>query len=127
MTSTIRRPQGRYDEPRRLPRPLAYALAGVLAVLVLLGTFLAWQRSSAHRSSASVISYRVVDDHTVEIRFDVAKDEGATVVCALRAVGSDGAEVGKKDVTVGPGPRVVTATVTTSRRAAVGEVVGCSS
>ena len=127
MTSAIRRPEGRYDEPRRLPRPLAYALAGAVGVLVLLGTFLAWQRSSAHRSSASVISYRAVDDHHLEIRFDVAKDAGSTVVCALRAVASDGAEVGKKDVTVGPGPRVVTATVPTSRLAAVGEVVGCSS
>jgi hypothetical protein len=126
MTSTIRRPEGRYDEPHRLPRPLGYALAGLLGVLVLLGTFLAWERSSAHRTSASVLSYRVVDDHSVEIRFDVAKSVDSTVVCALRAVASDGAEVGKKDVTVGPGPRVVTAVVTTSRRTAVGQVTGCS-
>jgi hypothetical protein len=126
MTTAIRRPEGRYDEPRRLPRPLAYALGGLLALLVLLGTFLAWQRSSAHRTSASVLSYRVVDDHSVEIRFDVAKSTESTVVCALRAVASDGAEVGKKDVTVGPGPRVITAVVQTSRRAAVGQVTGCS-
>ena len=127
MTSAIRRPEGRYDEPRRLPRPLAYALGAVLGVLVLVGTFLAWERSSAHRTSASVIRYRVVDDHSISITFDVAKSEDSTVVCALLAVASDGADVGKKDVTVGPGPRVITATVPTSRRAAVGQVTGCSS
>ena len=126
MTSAIRRPEGRYDEPRRLPLPLAYALAGVLGVALLAFSWFAYDRASSGRTRVSVLGYQVVDDRTVEVRFEVSKEAGATVVCEVRARDRDGAEVGSKDVTVGPGQSVVTYRLTTSRRAATGEVTGCS-
>ena len=126
MTSPLRRPPGRYDEPRRLPRPLAYALAGLLGVALLAFSYWAWDRASSGRTRVTVLGYEVVDEHAVDVRFEVTKDATATVVCEVRARDRDGAEVGSEDVTVGPGKTVVTWRLTTVRRAATGEVTGCS-
>jgi hypothetical protein len=126
MTTAIRRPPGRYDEPTRLPRPVLLALAALGALALLALTYLAWDRTTGGRTHASVLGYRVVDDHAIEVRFEVAKNHAATVVCALRARDRDGVLVGSEDVTVGPGNGVVTHRLTTSSRAAVAEVTGCS-
>jgi hypothetical protein len=122
----FRRPPGRYDEARRTPRWLTLVGAAVLGIALLAFSYAAWQRTSAGRTSVTVLGYHVVDDHAVDVRFEVSKGAGTTVVCAVRARDRDGVEVGSEDVTVGPGSTVVTHRLTTSRRAATGEVTGCS-
>ena len=122
-----RRPPGRYDEPRRLPRWLTVSLAGLLGVGLLAFSWFAYDRATGGRTRFVVLGYEVVDDHAVEVRFEVTKAKDATVVCEVRARDRDGVEVGNEDVTVGPGQAVVTHRLTTARRAATGEVTGCSS
>jgi hypothetical protein len=101
-------------------------LAGLLGAALLAFSYWAWDRASSGRTRVSVLAYEVLDDHAVEVRFEVFKDADATVVCEVRARARDGAEVGSEDVTVGPGKKVVTYRLTTARRAATGEVTGCS-
>ena len=101
-------------------------LAALLGVGLLAFSYAAWDRASSGRTRVTVLGYRVIDDHAVEVRFEVGKDRDATVVCEVRARDRDGVEVGNEDVTVGSGAEVVTHRLTTSRRAATGEVTGCS-
>jgi len=130
MTETyaLRRPPGRYDERRVLPRPLVWAVLGALGLALLVGTYAAWDRYSAGRVPFSVLGYSVVDDSTVEIRFEVHKAPSSSVTCLLRALGEDKAVVGSEQVVVGPsdaGPVRVTHRLTTSARAVAGEVARC--
>ena len=124
--TTVRRPPGRYDEPRRYPRWLTVTLAAVLGAALLAFAYVAWDRATSGRTRFTVLGYDVIDDHAVEVRFEVTKGADATVVCEVRARDRDGVEVGSEDVTVGPGSTVVTHRLATVRRAATGEVTGCS-
>ena len=126
MTSP-RRPPGRYDEPRRYPRSLTVAVAALLGIGLLAFSYAAWRHTSSGRTGVTVLGYDVVDDHVVEVRFEVRKAGTSAVVCVVRARDRDGVEVGSEDVRVGPDVAVVTHRLTTTRRAASGEVTGCSS
>jgi hypothetical protein len=125
MTSP-RRPPGRYDEPRRYPRSLTVSLAVLLGVGLVAFSYAAWHHTTSGRTDVSVLGYVVVDDHEVQVRFEVRKPGRSTVVCQVRARDRDGVEVGKEDVSVGPGVTVVSFRLTTARRATAGEVTGCS-
>lgn len=129
MTTTLRRPEGRYDEPRRLPRPIFYLLAGLLGLVVLGGLFGAWQTFEDRGTPYTVQGYTVVSDTSVEITFEVPLSPGGVVHCDLRARDRQGREVGHDRVQVGPQratPVRVTRAITTSARAASAEVSGCS-
>jgi hypothetical protein len=124
--TTTRRPPGRYDEPRRHPRWLAWAVGGGLGLVLAAASYATYDRAASARTPVTLEGYRVVDDGTVEVRFDVHKDRADTVVCAVRARGRDGGQVGAADVTVGPGTGKVRYALTTTARAVLGEVTGCS-
>jgi len=127
-TPALRRPPGRYDDRRPLPRPLLHTLLGVLGLALLLGTYAAWDRYSSGRVPFSVRGYEVVDDRTVEIRFEVHKAPSSTVTCFLRALGTEKQVVGSEEVEVGPSddaPVRVTHRLATSARAVTGEVSRC--
>jgi hypothetical protein len=122
-----RRPPGRYDEPRRYPRWLRLGLAAVLGLALLAFSYAAWHHISAGRTTFTVLGYDVVDDHSVQVRFEVHKKGTTSVVCEVRARDRDGVEVGKQDVSVGVGVTEVSHRLATTHRAATGEVTGCSS
>jgi hypothetical protein len=75
-----------------------------------------------------VRTFSVVDDDTVRVGWELARDPGAVVECLVRARGEDGAEVGNELVVVpaSPGRRtVVSHDLTTAAPAVTGEVRSC--
>jgi hypothetical protein len=124
--SPPRRPPGRYDEPRPLPSGLVRAVAVLLLVGLTALTYAVWQRA-ADRTTVSLKGYRVVDAHAVEVRFEVHRKDDGRVVCAVRAIDRNGAEVGAEDVTVAAGVTTVRHRLTTTGTAAAAQVTGCSS
>jgi hypothetical protein len=124
----LRRPAGRYDEPRPLSRPVLLGL-GVLLVVALAGlSFFAYRHYADARTPFQNTGYRVVSDTSVEVQFSVSKERGDTVQCQLAARDADQTEVGSLLVTLGPdeaGTVDRTETVTTTARAALGEVLSC--
>jgi hypothetical protein len=128
MTTPLRRPAGRYDERRPLPRRVTAAIAGVAGVALLLLVVVAFQRFGPGKVQGRLLSYEVVDDHTVVVRFEVRSDPGTTATCLVRALARDMSEVASEEVRVGPSgeDRVVrTRTLTTSGRAVAAELVTC--
>ena len=127
--NTLRRPPGRYDEPKPLPRPLLYAGAGVGAVVLIAFAYFGYSRFATGRTTFGLTAYQVVDDTHVQVTFEVHKALDATVVCALVARDKDNVTVGRQDVTVGPAerdPARATERFTTTHRAATVVVTSCS-
>ena len=127
MAETLRRPPGRYDEPRH-PSWLLPLLGGTLAGSLVLVLFWTWSNASDRRTASTLKGFEVVSDEVVEIRFEVHKAPSSSVTCLLRALGEDKAVVGSEQVVVGPsdaGPVRVTHRLTTSARAVAGEVARC--
>ncbi len=127
--TTPRRPPGRYDERQPLPRWLVRTGAAVGALLLLSFAYFGYNRFSSNRTSFGLTGYHVIDDASVEVRFEVRKDLSATVVCAVVARDRNNVTVGRKDVTVGPAERetaLVTQQFATTHRAATVEVTSCS-
>ena len=127
--STLRRPPGRYDEPRTLPRPVLVGGAVVLLLLLLAGSYLAFDRFSGSTVRFGLLGYRVVDDRTVDVSFEVHKGADETVRCLVSARDRDNTEVGSAEVVLGPSrtnPVQKVQRLTTTRRAATGEVVRCA-
>jgi len=128
MTPTTRRPEGRYDERRPLPRRATAALAAVGGVLLLLLVVVAFQRFGPSSVHGQLLGYEVVDDRTVVVRFEVTTDPGTTATCVLLALARDMSEVASEDVRVGPTLEervVLTRTLTTTRRAVAAKLVTC--
>ncbi|OEU86265.1 hypothetical protein DB35_15055 [Streptomyces abyssalis] len=127
-------PQGRYGtaatgvgRDARTDRRLKI-VGGVLAVLSLAG--ICWFGADyvgGQAVSGQVIKFKVVSGRTVEVHLEVRKDAEVGGVCTLRARSADGAEVGRKDVTVaGDAEQVDTvASLRTTRRATSAELLGC--
>jgi hypothetical protein len=127
--TNLRRPPGRYDEPLQLPRAVLVTGASLLGLLLLVLTYLAFDRYTSARTTFGLLGYRVVSDTEVEVRFEVRKALGDTVMCALVARDADKRTVGTSDVTVGPAERdpvAVTERFTTTARASTVDVVSCS-
>ncbi|MCW2500136.1 MAG: hypothetical protein JWN87_1812 [Frankiales bacterium] len=123
-----RRPPGRYDEARTLPRPVKLGGAAVLGLLLLALTVAAYLRFAGDGTRFGTVGYRVLSDTAIEVRFQVSKDPAATVDCLVRARDRDGAEVGSEKVRLGPGGSgelVKAQRVATTHRAATGEVTKC--
>ncbi|GAB7190238.1 hypothetical protein NUM3379_09440 [Kineococcus sp. NUM-3379] len=110
----------------RRPVPL---VAAVLAV----GGLLAWMvwvvlASTAERAEPTVISYRVLDDSRIELRYTVAKEPSTTVRCVLQALDAAHGEVGVVEDEFGPGPAELvdrTTVVRTTGRAVTAVVRSC--
>ena len=124
----LRRPPGRYDERRPLPRPVIIGGALVL-VLALAGfSFAAYRHYSAGRTPFTNLDYTVESDQVVLVRFQVVVHAGRTVQCVLQARDRENTEVGSLVTTIGPGESgTVTKALrlTTKHRAVAGEVLSC--
>jgi hypothetical protein len=124
-------PPGRYgrrrDPRRRLLGPVLFAVL-ILGASVLLAVKLYGQYGDPNYD-AQVIRYTGITDSQVVIDFTVRVPPGGSATCVLRARAYDGAEVGRREVTVtaAPGERQATASepVPTTARSFIGEVVRC--
>ena len=130
MTTTTgpRRPPGRYDAPRSLPRAVQVTGAVVLLGLLVAASWAAYERFAGDRVQYGTRGYEVVGDTEVQVRFEVQKGVLDTARCTLTARDADSAVVGSEQVDVGPSDReavITTSSVTTSRRAATAEATRC--
>jgi len=124
------RPSDRYGPPRRtLTRRRRIALAGTAIGLAV--ALVAWLAISATDQPVhwQDVAYTVRADGTVLFTFDVSMDPGRSAVCTVRALSPSSAEVGRRDVRVGPSSGEViraTAVIRTSERAVSAQVKACA-
>ena len=118
----------------RVPRPQpgqlkwwvigAIGIGGGIALAIWFGL-----AASVGLPSWETYGYKVVDDQTVTVTFDVTRPEGRPLTCTVHAIARDFATVGTIDVQV---PQSVsetsreTVTVRTTSRAVTGEVQTCT-
>ncbi|WP_435590351.1 DUF4307 domain-containing protein [Nocardia sp. bgisy118] len=126
-----RRHADRYGTKPRTPRRKLAVALGVVVVAAGLGVaYLGFQKFGPEDIDAEQLGYTIVDESTMTIRLKVTRDEpGEPVVCFVRAMDRDGAEVGRREVLIGPstsGTIELTTTVRSSARPAAGNVYGCS-
>lgn len=124
-------PPGRYGRRRdgRRHRALPIALAVVvLAASVLLALRLYAQYGDPDYD-AQIVGWSEVTPAGMTVEFTVRVPAGGSAVCVVRARSYDGAEVGRRAVTVAAPPGATTIEgrerVTTTARASHGDVVRC--
>ncbi len=129
MTTSPRRPEGRYDEPRRLPRQLTYVLAALLGLLLLSFSYAAYNNLAGRSASGTILGYAVLSDTEIEVRVQVRHSGDAKAQCVIVAYDRDHATVGHRTVTIEPqdaDPTQLTLRLPTTGRAATAQVTGCS-
>ncbi|WP_316576035.1 DUF4307 domain-containing protein [Nocardia canadensis] len=92
--------------------------------------FLGFQKYGPKAIETEQLGYVVVDDATLTVRMKVTRDDPRQpVVCFVRAMDRDSAEVGRREVLV-PGSDStsvqVTTTVRSSARPSAGDIYGCT-
>ncbi|MFC5718975.1 DUF4307 domain-containing protein [Streptomyces gamaensis] len=125
-----KQPAGRYGRSadERADRTLKI-VGGILGVALL--AFVGW--AGVHYITKSDVTGLLVrsqplSDGSVQAVLEIRKDKDATGVCTLRALGEDGTEVGRKDVTLDRREAHFTELVTlrTTRRALAADLEGCT-
>lgn len=120
----------RYGAGRNRSGRVAFVVGALLSALFL--GWLAWATWDHARPtlSSEFVGFQVIDEHTVEVRFDVRrKDAGANGTCLLRALAEDHSLVGEAVIPVEPDERLtarMTRSIRTERRATSVELVGCT-
>lgn len=130
MTENL--PADRYPTPQRSlrgSRILAVVLSiGVIALGVGLA-FLGYNKFDNKDVEAQVISYDIVNESTIGVRFTVTREVPSDpAVCIVRARSKDGSETGRREVYVSPsesGTVEITLPIRTSQRPAIAEIYGC--
>jgi hypothetical protein len=124
-------PEGRYGNraKRALPKWLRWSLpvAGVLAGGAV--AFVGYQNLGTAPIEAKQIAFDILDDRTVEVTFEVVRDQPErAAVCIIRARSDDGDESGRREVYIPPGrtTAVEKTVLRTSKQPTTGEVFGCS-
>jgi hypothetical protein len=123
-------PADRYGAlPTPLQRRRRLRIAVVAAVLLAVLT-LVWVGRAvlAVPVRTQDVGFAVVDDSAVDVTFIVGATPGSVVQCRLRALSPSFAEVGVRDVVIGPMAHAsvqVTTRVATSERATMGQVQRC--
>ncbi|MGV8875117.1 MAG: DUF4307 domain-containing protein [Rhodococcus sp. (in: high G+C Gram-positive bacteria)] len=136
MTNAL--PAGRYPSGsgpsgiRQAPKRATKIALVALVLLVGLGVaYYGYSKFSVKPIEGSQLSFDIVDDSTMSIRFSVTRqDPEQPAVCIVRARSRDGSETGRREVYIPPesasGTVEMTTEVTTSSPPAVGDVYGCS-
>jgi hypothetical protein len=119
--------------PRPAPGTAKWWVIGTLGVAV--GVAIAvWFGVSATVGLASwtTTGYKVVDDQTVRVIFELNRPAGKTTTCTIQALARDFSTVGSIDVAYPPPPSgtdslttTETVTLRTTSRAVTGEVKTC--
>ena len=125
-TSPAAPPAGRYGEIRT-NRPLVAVLVVVGAALL---GWLVWAALAAATpdTRSSLVSFRVLDDRRVEVRFEVIAEHESPVTCTVQAQDATGEAVGVTAVSVPAGRadrREATAVLATRSRAVNATIAGC--
>lgn len=119
----------RYGAGRNRSGRVAFVVGALLSALFL--GWLAWATWDHARPtlSSEFVGFQVIDEHTVEVRFDVRrKDAGAAGACTLRALAEDHSLVGEATIPVDPSTQLkarMTRSIRTERLATSVELVGC--
>jgi hypothetical protein len=136
MTNAL--PAGRYPSGsgpsgiRRAPKRATKIALVTLVLLVGLGVaYYAYTKFSVKPVEGSQLSFDIVDESTMSIRFSVTRENPEQpAVCIVRARSRDGSETGRREVYIPPESSSttveLTTDVTTSSPPAVGDVYGCS-
>lgn len=124
-------PAGRYPGRSRRPSRTLAIVIGALVVLAGLGVaYLGYQEFGPKELEGSIVSYEIVDDTTMTMRFTVTREDPSRPVdCIVRVRARGGNEVGRREVYVEPshaGTVEVNTTIRSSAPPAVGDVYGCS-
>ena len=119
----------RYGTPSPAKRRALLVLVAGLAVAGL--AWLTWVvvYQSTPQVTSELVTFDVVDDHSVTVGFEVVRDQADTVAtCFLRAIAEDHSIVGETSVLVADGPKRqrAEATLRTDRRATSVELLGCT-
>jgi hypothetical protein len=135
-TATPRALDERYGRRRPLGRRGRIAVGVLAGVLLALGVaWAAWvsravtDRPLTWQDVAFDVTGDTVTEVTFDVRFSADLPDDAEAICTLRALNQVMAEVGLRDVTVGPASRGTvrtTAQVATSERAVTGLVKECA-
>ncbi|WP_280345189.1 DUF4307 domain-containing protein [Nocardia neocaledoniensis] len=121
----------RYGTKPPVRRPWLMVVLGVgVLVAGLVVAYLGYQKYGPKPIETEQLGYVVVDDSTLTVRMKITRDDPRTdVVCFIRAMNRDNAEVGRREVLV-PGSEhqslEVATTVKTSSRPSAGDIYGCS-
>jgi Domain of unknown function (DUF4307) len=114
----------RYAAPPAWRRPLTIAVIGVVAAVAL--GWLAWAAyvQATPKVESELVTFHVVDAHSVSARVDVTVHQGAGhPSCTVQALASDHSVVGELTFTPRTGSNAVT--VRTERLATAVDVPGC--
>lgn len=102
-------------------------------VTLLAGAFLGWLGWAAlgaatPQTRSNVLGFRVLDDHRLEVRFEVTASRDSAVTCSIQALGRSTDVVGISAVTIGAGRsdrRLARTVVRTRERAVTATLAGC--
>jgi hypothetical protein len=99
----------------------------VFLVLLVAGTVWIGLDQANPGVRADIPRYEVTSDTTVQVDIEVAKDRGREATCVLRSLGSDGAEVGRKEIRLpsGLGDGTITEELRTTERANTVTLADC--
>lgn len=93
---------GRYDTRRGISRTTQVRLAVAAVTVAVLSIAWVTMGPTASTVRGKDFGYSVKGPEAVDITFDVAKPKDSTVVCTVEALNENYAQVGTKDVTIGP-------------------------
>lgn len=116
--------------PKPAPGTLKWWIIGVIGVGggIALAVWFGLAATLGHPNWQTV-SYKVVDDRTVTVSFDVTRPAGQPITCLVNALGADFSTVGSIEVKVPQADTDTTreqATVRTTTRAVTGTVKTCT-
>jgi hypothetical protein len=77
---------------------------GALAILLAV-VYIAWSVWTVPTIRGKDVGFKIIDAEVTEFTFDVAKPQNMTVICSIDALNQSHAQVGTRDVVIGPADR----------------------
>lgn len=114
----------RYGQTSSKSRWVVGSVAAVIIAVMVVILAMIIADHAQPKVSSGLVSYEVVDEHSVEVRLDVRLADGVQATCLVRAFAADHTPVGDLSFTPIQGGQSVT--VRTERRATAVEKVGCT-
>ncbi|MBB5912617.1 hypothetical protein BJY24_001484 [Nocardia transvalensis] len=116
--------------PRRHRRWIPYALGAAVVLAGLIVSYAGYSKFGPKDIEPEQLGYSIVNDSTLDVHFKVTREHpDRPVVCFVRGMDSDQAEVGRREVLIPAstsGTVELTTTVRTTGRPAAGDIYGCS-
>ncbi|MER7502022.1 DUF4307 domain-containing protein [Nonomuraea pusilla] len=118
------------DRPKQGGRLVVHIVIGVLVAIIAGGWgWVMWSMTSGSAEApAQVVSFEADRPDRAEITFEVYRPEGRAVVCRIRALDVQHAEVGSKEVRIPPetGTKQITESLDTSGQATSVHIQYCN-